>query len=138
MTNIHSVGLLWMGDLSVSEDCTCTTHNSHNRQTSMLSAGFEPAIPTSERLQTLALDRGATGTGNVLQLNCYCCCHLHDQIKNYEIGPGGVRMVGIRNVHSVAFMEKREEKKPLRRLELGCEDNIKLDVRIILKWMLKK
>jgi len=35
-------------------------------------------------------------------------------------------------------MEKREEKKPLRRLELGCEDNIKLDVRIILKWMLKK
>ena len=36
-------------------------------------------------------------------------------------------MVGIRNVHSVAFMEKREEKKPLRRLELGCEDNIKMD-----------
>jgi hypothetical protein len=35
----------------------------HNRQTSMPSAGFEPAIPASERPQTHALDRGATGIG---------------------------------------------------------------------------
>ena len=32
----------------------------HKRQTSLLSAGFEPAIPTMERLQTYALDRTAT------------------------------------------------------------------------------
>ena len=29
----------------------------------MLSTGFEPAIPASERPQTHALDRAATGTG---------------------------------------------------------------------------
>jgi hypothetical protein len=29
-----------------------TTHNTHNRQTSIFPAGFEPAIPAGERLQT--------------------------------------------------------------------------------------
>jgi hypothetical protein len=38
-----------------------TTHNTHNRQTSMPPVGFEPAIPVSERQQTHALDRTATG-----------------------------------------------------------------------------
>ena len=33
----------------------------HTTQTSMSPAGFEPAIPTSERLQNHALDRTATG-----------------------------------------------------------------------------
>ena len=62
----------------------------------MLSAEFELPIPASERSQTHAFDREATGTGEVLQLNFYCCCYLHDQIKNYEIGWGGglVRMGG--------------------------------------------
>ena len=32
-----------------------TAHNTHNRQTSMPPAGFEPAIPASERPQTHAL-----------------------------------------------------------------------------------
>jgi hypothetical protein len=32
----------------------------------MLLAGFEPAIPTSERLQTQNLDRAATGIGKHL------------------------------------------------------------------------
>ena len=32
----------------------------------MLPAGFEPAIPTSERLQTHALERAATGIGPVV------------------------------------------------------------------------
>ena len=31
----------------------------------MPSVGFEPAIPASERPQTYALDRAATGTGNL-------------------------------------------------------------------------
>jgi hypothetical protein len=30
----------------------------------MLPAGFEPAVPSSERPQTNALDREATGIGN--------------------------------------------------------------------------
>ena len=38
----------------------CTTHTT---QTSMSQAGFEPAIPAGERLQTRALDRSATGIG---------------------------------------------------------------------------
>ena len=35
----------------------------HDRQTSMPPEGFEPTIPASERQQTQALDRAATGTG---------------------------------------------------------------------------
>ena len=38
----------------------CTTHTT---QTSMSPAGFEPAIPVSDRPQTLALDRSATEIG---------------------------------------------------------------------------
>jgi len=39
------------------------THNTHKRQTYMPPAGFEPAIPASERPQTHASDRVATGIG---------------------------------------------------------------------------
>ena len=46
-----------------SRDLYLTTHNTHNRQTSMSLAGFEPAFPASERPQTHALDRAATGIG---------------------------------------------------------------------------
>ena len=38
-----------------------TTRNTHNRQTSMPQAGFEPAIPKSERPKTYVLDSAATG-----------------------------------------------------------------------------
>jgi len=40
-----------------------TTHNNHNRQTSMPPVGFEPTISAGERSQTYVLDRAATGTG---------------------------------------------------------------------------
>jgi len=42
---------------------TCTTHNTHNRQTSMPQEEFEVAIPESERPQTHALDGPDTGNG---------------------------------------------------------------------------
>jgi len=42
-------------------DLYLTTHNTHKRQTSMASAGFEPTIPASERPQTHVLDRAGTG-----------------------------------------------------------------------------
>ena len=48
-------------------DLFLTTHNTHNRQTSMLPVGFEPTISAGERTQTYALDSVATGTG-MLQL----------------------------------------------------------------------
>ena len=40
-----------------------TTHITHMRQTSMISAGFEPTIAASGRLQTHAIDLAATGIG---------------------------------------------------------------------------
>ena len=40
-----------------------TTHNTHDRQTSMPPVGFEPTISAGEWPQTYALDRAATGTG---------------------------------------------------------------------------
>ena len=48
-------------------DLYLKTHNTHKRHTSMSPAGFEPAIPTSERQHTRALDRAATGTGKKIR-----------------------------------------------------------------------
>ena len=42
-------------------DFCLTTHNTHNRQTSIPPAGFEPTISAGKRPQTYALDRAATG-----------------------------------------------------------------------------
>jgi hypothetical protein len=44
-------------------DLYLTTHNTHNRQTSMPTVGFEHTISAGERQQTYALDRAATGPG---------------------------------------------------------------------------
>jgi len=44
-------------------DLYLTTHNTHNRQTSMPPVGFEPTISAGERPQTYVLDRAATGNG---------------------------------------------------------------------------
>jgi hypothetical protein len=49
-------------------DLYLTTHNTHNRQISMLLVVFEPTISAGERPQTYALDRAATGTGTILHL----------------------------------------------------------------------
>jgi len=57
----HSVELLWMRDHFVAETTDCTTHSTHNRQTSMPSAGFETPIRANERRQIHALDRAANG-----------------------------------------------------------------------------
>ena len=50
-------------------DLYLTTHNTHNRQTSMSPEGFEPTTPAGERPQTYALDRAATGTGFVKRVH---------------------------------------------------------------------
>ena len=42
-------------------DLYLTTHNTHNRQTSMPPVGFEPTISAGERPQNYALDCAATG-----------------------------------------------------------------------------
>jgi hypothetical protein len=58
-SRIHSIRLLWMRDRAVPETSTCTTHNTHNRHTSKLSAGFKATNPASERPETHTLDRAA-------------------------------------------------------------------------------
>jgi hypothetical protein len=45
-----------------------TTHNTHNRQIFMPSAGIQPTIPPSQRPQSHFLDRAATGIDNFLVL----------------------------------------------------------------------
>ena len=44
-------------------DLYLTTHNTHNKKTSMPLMGFEPTISAGEQPQTHALDLVATGTG---------------------------------------------------------------------------
>jgi len=44
-------------------DLYLTTHNTHDRQTSMPLVGFEPTISAGERPKTYTLDRAATGSG---------------------------------------------------------------------------
>ena len=44
-------------------DLYLTTHNTHNKQTSMPPAGFKPLIPTSDLPQTHPLHLAATGLG---------------------------------------------------------------------------
>ena len=44
-----------------------TTHNTHNRQTSMPPVGFEPTISSGERPQTYGLHREASGTGEMTE-----------------------------------------------------------------------
>ena len=58
------------------------THNTHNRKTSMLPAGFEPTISTGERPQTYVLDRAATGNGK-----------FYITSSNYYISPSNPKLI---------------------------------------------
>jgi hypothetical protein len=58
----HSVGLLWTRGRLVAPH----THNTHNGQTSMPKVRFETAFAANDRPQTHALDRTATGIGNLI------------------------------------------------------------------------
>jgi hypothetical protein len=61
-----TVGRTPLAELSARRrDLYLTTHNTHNRQTSMPPVGFEFTISAGERPQTDALDRAATGTHNL-------------------------------------------------------------------------
>jgi len=60
MTHTHSVGFPWWKEIGpVAEAAQHTTLTTDI----MSPAGFEPVIPPSDRLQTHALNRAATGTG---------------------------------------------------------------------------
>jgi len=59
----HSVALLWTSNQPDAE--TSTWQHTTRTRDSHAPVGFEPAIPASERTQTLALEHAATGIGNV-------------------------------------------------------------------------
>ena len=66
-------------------DLYLTTHNTHNRQTSMPPVKFEPTISAGERPQTYALDRAAAGTGtscrSILMLSFYLRLGLQSGLR---------------------------------------------------------
>ena len=86
----HSVGLLWTSDHPVAETSTWQ-HSTHNRQTSMPPAEFEPAISASEWPQTYALDRAVAGigdlqfTGRKYLVPSRCCTAGHGACWYYVI-----------------------------------------------------
>ena len=63
-----TLGRTTLNEWSTSE--TSTWQHKHSKETSMHPAGFEPAIPPSERPQAHALDRAATGIGHPLISPC--------------------------------------------------------------------
>jgi hypothetical protein len=65
-----------------SRDLYLTTHNNHNRQTSMPLVGFEPTISAGEQAQTYAWDRAATGTGEVRNIGLNLFPVRHASIKS--------------------------------------------------------
>ena len=65
-THTHTLGKTPLDEGSaLRRDLYLTKHNTHNRQTSVPSAGIEPAIPAIERPKTYALEITATGIGNL-------------------------------------------------------------------------
>jgi hypothetical protein len=58
-----TIGRTPLDELSARRSDLYLTTNTHNRQTSMHPAGFEPTISAGKRPQTHALDRAASGAG---------------------------------------------------------------------------
>ena len=50
----------------------------------MTTAGFEPAFPGIEQLQTYALDSTATGIGTNRSLVCHYYSHAHSRLQEEE------------------------------------------------------
>jgi hypothetical protein len=57
-----------------------TTQDTHKKHTSICPAGFEPAIPASERPQTYAFDRAATGIDTIIYTHIYIVKNFKCQI----------------------------------------------------------
>ena len=81
----QSVGLLWASDQLFSENLYLTTHNIHNRQTSMPPVGFEPTISAGERQQLFVLKRAATETGKWWSLSSWNV--VDPPVNFFPLGP---------------------------------------------------
>jgi hypothetical protein len=92
-----------------------TTHNTHNRQTSMPPVEFEPTIAVGEWPQTYALDRAVTGTGT-----------SHMMIQNM----GNTLNASYQNVHlSLSWCEHSWF---AQRNRIMCDFGSVLHIRLIL------
>ena len=66
-THTHTLGRTLLGEESARRwNFYLTTHNTHNKQTSIPPAGFKPTIPAIELPRTHALDGAATEIGGFL------------------------------------------------------------------------
>jgi hypothetical protein len=72
----HSVGVLWRSDQPDAETSTWQHTTLTRGRHPCPRAGFEPAIPTSERPQTHALDGAATGICRALVSSLNYCSTL--------------------------------------------------------------
>ena len=95
-------------------DLYLTTHNTHNRQTSMTPAGFEPTISSGERPPTCALEFAPTGTGNRLFRRYKNSGSYYAGVQNLKIPSAGPRRA--------ALVRKRQEKKVIveRNMSIYC------------------
>ena len=135
----QSVGLLWTRDQFVAKTYL-TTHNIHNRQTSMSLVGFEPTISAGEWPQTHALDRAATGTGFIIYiyLFIYLFIYLYTLFKKPRLRLEDDTKINFRkwDGHPIPLPESNEVTGQWWRLhreelyDLYCSPNI---VRVI-KW----
>jgi hypothetical protein len=85
----HSVGIYSTSD-QPNADLSLPVTTEHSQKTSMPPAGFEPAIPASERLLTHALDRAATGIGrslftHMLKFTAVLKCHISSLLLSLSL-----------------------------------------------------
>jgi hypothetical protein len=81
----------------------------------MLPVGFESTIPVSERPQTYALDRAATGIGILIQANVNIsatgyvhCCSPHKQCVNLKVRHPFIHVsFGLRDIKLLLLVEAR-------------------------------
>jgi hypothetical protein len=107
-------------------DLYLTTHNTHNRQTSMRPVGFQPTVSAGEWPQTYVLDRVANGTGpepynaqnqwqmcdlklrlwiQVFWMHCVPLQHHETLIQQYGVMSQETWIVSDRCFESLSFIE---------------------------------
>ena len=93
-------------------DLYLTTHNTHKRQTSMLTAGYEPAFPASKRPQDLALDSATTGIGLVTYRITYRMREVLNYLASFDSYTPSHASKAIRQTHaSYRFVQERYKTK---------------------------
>jgi hypothetical protein len=104
----HSAGLFRTSDRP-STILYLATHDTLNRQTYMISAGFEPEIPAREQPQTHGLDRAATGISisRITQISWkYIWKNLRTHRHNLHTAK-----VHVHHKNLLAFRKRKETKK---------------------------